>query len=48
MKTFRIVLGLMGLLVLFAGTTAQAHDMWLEKRGDRAWLLYGHPGSTDP
>jgi len=48
MRKFRIVLGLMSLLVLIAATGAQAHDMWLEKRGDRAWLLYGHPGDTDP
>jgi len=27
---------------------ANAHDMWLEKRGDKAWLNYGHPGATDP
>jgi uncharacterized GH25 family protein len=48
MKRFRIGLGLMSLLILFAATSAQAHDMWLQKKGDKAWLLYGHPGSTDP
>jgi len=36
------------LLILFAATAAQAHDMWLEKRGDKVHLLYGHPGNTDP
>lgn len=36
------------LLLLFATTAAQAHDMWLEKRGDKVHLLYGHPGNTDP
>lgn len=48
MKPLRIVLGLMSLLVLLAATTAHAHDMWLEKKGDKAWLLYGHPDNTDP
>lgn len=33
---------------LLAATCAQAHDMWLEKRGDKVFLLYGHPGDTDP
>jgi uncharacterized GH25 family protein len=36
------------LCVLMVSAAAQAHDMWLEKRGDRVWLLYGHPGATDP
>ncbi|WP_147822531.1 DUF4198 domain-containing protein [Salidesulfovibrio onnuriiensis] len=36
------------LLILFAATAAQAHDMWLEKKGDKVHLLYGHPGHTDP
>lgn len=36
------------LLILFGAATAQAHDMWLEKKGDRVQLLYGHPGNTDP
>lgn len=48
MKSIRISLGLMCLMVLFAASTAFAHDMWLEKKGDKVWLLYGHPGSTDP
>lgn len=36
------------LLILFAATAVQAHDMWLEKKGDKVHLLYGHPGNTDP
>ena len=36
------------LLTLLGAATAQAHDMWLEKKGDKVWLLYGHPGNTDP
>ncbi len=44
----RIVLFAVVLCVLMASVAAQAHDMWLEKRGDRVWLLYGHPGATDP
>ncbi|MCA1984960.1 MAG: DUF4198 domain-containing protein [Desulfovibrio sp.] len=35
-------------LVLMAATTAHAHDMWLEKRGGKVELFYGHPGKTDP
>ena len=36
------------LMVSFGTVAADAHDMWLEKKGDKAWLLYGHPGKTDP
>ncbi|WP_460031163.1 DUF4198 domain-containing protein [Megalodesulfovibrio paquesii] len=35
-------------LVLLAATAAHAHDMWLEKRGTKVELFYGHPGKTDP
>lgn len=34
--------------VLAFTSVCSAHDMWLEKKGRTAHLIYGHPGSTDP
>lgn len=41
---------IIALTLFFAVTisTAQAHDMWLEKQGNVVKLNYGHPGATDP
>lgn len=35
-------------MVLAFSSVASAHDMWLEKKGNKAHLMYGHPGKTDP
>lgn len=42
----KIVLALT--FVLAFASICSAHDMWLEKKGRKAYLMYGHPGSTDP
>ena len=48
MNFMKSVCSLALLFTLCVSTTAFAHDMWLEKRGDRVFLEYGHPGKTDP
>jgi len=48
MRVRQIALCMACLMILCAATAASAHDMWLDKRGDKAWLMYGHPGNTDP
>ncbi len=35
-------------LVMAFSSICSAHDMWLEKKGAKAHLMYGHPGKTDP
>ena len=35
-------------LVLVFASICSAHDMWVEKNGRKAYLMYGHPGATDP
>ncbi|NDV25689.1 DUF4198 domain-containing protein [Desulfovibrio sp. JC010] len=42
----RIILAMA--FVLAFTSVASAHDMWLEKKGRKAHLMYGHPGATDP
>ncbi|MFZ0788797.1 MAG: hypothetical protein WAM94_04145, partial [Chromatiaceae bacterium] len=34
------------LAILLTATTAQAHDLWLDRRGDGYELLYGHSGHS--
>lgn len=43
----QIVLAISCLVLLATASMVQAHDLWLEKRGDKAFLFYGHPGNTD-
>ncbi|WP_415716098.1 DUF4198 domain-containing protein [Maridesulfovibrio sp.] len=35
-------------LVMAFASICSAHDMWLENKGRKAFLMYGHPGATDP
>ncbi len=46
-QVFMIITGVC-LLFGFSVTLVQAHDMWLEKKGDIVELKFGHPGKTDP
>jgi nickel transport protein len=48
MKSHRVVFMLALALTMLFVSSAQAHDMWLEKKGSIVELLYGHPGNTDP
>lgn len=48
MKMMRKIITCTLALTLFVVTAAQAHDMWLETKGNKAKLIYGHPGKTDP
>lgn len=36
------------IFVLAFTSVCSAHDMWLDKKGSKAWLMYGHSGATDP
>lgn len=35
-------------IVMLFSSVCSAHDMWLEKKGHKVHLMYGHPGVTDP
>jgi len=48
MRVNKVAVSMVCLFVLCVASTASAHDMWLEKRGDKVQLLFGHPGNTDP
>lgn len=48
MKRTKGLLAVAVTLVFLMGASVQAHDMWLQKEGNKADLHYGHPGKTDP